>query len=835
MASFSPNTPHLKLTSTSAAPPRLWGWTSLFTAHKQAKKKQSFQFKAVYTPGLSLSSPTSKKPTQRREKNENETDDISILNERIRRDFGKREATRPVMDSEEADKYIQLVKEQQQKGLQKLKGKKSGGGGAGAGAGDSGYNGAGGFSYKVDPYSLRSGDYVVHKKVGIGKFVGIKFDVQKDSTVPIEYVFIEYADGMAKLPVKQASRMLYRYNLPNETKRPRTLSKLSDTTAWERRKTKGKVAIQKMVVDLMELYLHRLKQKRPPYPKNPAIAEFAAQFPYEPTPDQKKAFLDVERDLTERETPMDRLICGDVGFGKTEVALRAIFCVVSAGKQAMVLAPTIVLAKQHFDVVSERFSKYPDIKVGLLSRFQSKAEKEEHLDMIKHGHLNIIVGTHSLLGSRVVYNNLGLLVVDEEQRFGVKQKEKIASFKISVDVLTLSATPIPRTLYLALTGFRDASLISTPPPERLPIKTHLSAFSKEKVISAIKYELDRGGQVFYVLPRIKGLEEPMDFLQQAFPGVDIAIAHGQQYSRQLEETMEKFAQGAIKILICTNIVESGLDIQNANTIIVQDVQQFGLAQLYQLRGRVGRADKEAHAYLFYPDKSLLSDQALERLAALEECRELGQGFQLAEKDMGIRGFGTIFGEQQTGDVGNVGVDLFFEMLFESLSKVDEHCVISVPYKSVQIDININPRLPSEYINHLENPMEMVNEAEKAAEQDIWCLMQFTESLRRQYGKEPYSMEILLKKLYVRRMAADIGITKIYASGKMVGMKTNMNKKVFKMMIDSMTSEVHRNSLTFEGDQIKAELLLELPREQLLNWIFQCLVELYASLPALIKY
>uniref|UniRef100_A0A1U8Q0J7 ATP-dependent DNA helicase At3g02060, chloroplastic isoform X2 n=1 Tax=Nelumbo nucifera TaxID=4432 RepID=A0A1U8Q0J7_NELNU len=734
-----------------------------------------------------------------------ETDAISVLNERIRRDYGKREASRTTMDSEEAEKYIQLVKEQQQRGMQKLKGDREGKGE--------------GFGYKVDPYTLHSGDYVVHKKVGIGRFVGIKYDVPRDSTEPIEYVFIEYADGMAKLPVKQAARMLYRYNLPNETKKPRTLSKLSDTSAWERRRIKGKIAIQKMVVDLMELYLHRLKQRRPPYPKCSAMNEFTAEFAYEPTPDQQQAFIDVEKDLTERETPMDRLICGDVGFGKTEVALRAIFCVVSAGKQAMVLAPTIVLAKQHFDVISERFSKYPNIKVGLLSRFQTKSEKEEHLSMIKDGHLDIVVGTHALLGSRVVYNNLGLLVVDEEQRFGVKQKEKIASFKTSVDVLTLSATPIPRTLYLALTGFRDASLISTPPPERVPIKTHLSAYSKAKVLSAIKFELDRGGKVFYVLPRIKGLEEVKEFLSLSFSNVEIAIAHGKQYSKQLEETMEKFAQGDIKILICTNIVESGLDIQNANTIIIQDVHQFGLAQLYQLRGRVGRADKEAYAHLFYPDKSLLSDQTLERLSALEECRDLGQGFQLAERDMGIRGFGNIFGEQQTGDIGNV----------------EEHRLVSVPYHSVQLDINISPHLPSEYINHLDNPMEIINEAEKAAEEGVWSLMQFTENLRRQYGKEPCSMEILLKKLYVRRMAADLGITKIYASGKMVGMETNMNKKVFKLMTESMASDVHRNSLVFEDNQVKAELLLELPREQLLNWIFQCLAELHASLPALVKY
>ncbi|XP_042469798.1 ATP-dependent DNA helicase At3g02060, chloroplastic-like isoform X1 [Zingiber officinale] len=758
------------------------------------------------------------------ERPETEPDDITALNQRIRREHKHREGPKngSTMDSFEVDKYIRVVKEQQQRGLQKLKGDK--------------LSNAGGFGYQVDPYTLNPGDYVVHKKVGIGKFVAIKFDAPKDSSSgPIEYVFIEYADGMAKLPVKQASRLLYRYNLPNETRKPRALSKLSDPTTWQRRRTKGKIAVQKMVVDLMELYLHRLKQKRLSYPKSPSAGNFAAQFPYEPTPDQKQAFIDVERDLTERGTPMDRLICGDVGFGKTEVAMRAIFCVVSAGKQAMVLTPTIVLAKQHFVVISQRFSQYPHIKIGLLSRFQTKSEKEEYLSLIKSGHLDIIVGTHALLGNRVAYNNLGLLVVDEEQRFGVKQKEKIASFKTAVDVLTLSATPIPRTLYLALTGFRDASLISTPPPERVRIKTQLSSFSKEKILSAIKFELDRGGQVFYVLPRIKGLEEVRDFLEDSFPCATIAIAHGKQNSKHLEYTMEKFCLGEIQILICTNIVESGLDIQNANTIIVQDVHKFGLAQIYQLRGRVGRSDKEAYAYLFFPDKSLLSDQAAERLAAIEDFGDLGKGFYLAERDMGIRGFGNIFGEQQTGDIGNVGIDLFFEMLFESLSEVDKNRLLPVPYSSVQLDINLTPHLSSDYINYLDNPVELIKEAERAAANDIWRLMQFTEQLRRQYGKEPHSMEILLKKLYVRRMAADLGIKRIYTSGKTVVMITNMSKKVFRLMTESMTSDVYRNSLSFTHNEIKAELLLDLPKEQLLNWIFQCLAELYAVLPAFVKY
>ncbi|GJR17368.1 transcription-repair-coupling factor [Tanacetum coccineum] len=531
--------------------------------------------------------------------------------------------------------------------------------------------------------------------------------IPEGSSVPIDYVYIQYADGVAKLPVKQASKFLYRYNLPNESSAPRGLGRLKDTSVWEKRKVKGKVAIQKYgLLNLLDgVYLNRLRLRRPPYPKNPAMAEFAAQFPYKPTPDQLQAFIDVDKDLTERETPMDRLICGDVGFGKTEVAQRALFCVVSSGKQAMVLAPTIVLARQHFGVISERFSRYPNIRVGLMSRFQTRTEREEYFHLIQNGELDIIIGTHSLLGSRVTYDKLGLLIVDEEQRFGVKQKEMIASFKTSVDVLTLSATPIPRTLYLALTGF--------PPPQEVPIKNP---------------SLELVG---------KGLEQVMAFLEKTFPDVEIALAHGQK-----------------------------------------------------------------------------------RLTALEECGDLGQGLQLAERDMTIRGFGNIFGVQQTGDVGNVGIDLFFEMLFESLSMVDVHRTRPVPYKSVKLELDINPRLSSEYINYLDNPIEVVKDAEKAATKDMWSLVQFTVDLRRQYGKEPYAMEVLLKKLCVKRMAADIGISKIYISGKTVIMTTNMSEQVFKMIRDAMLSDIHRNMLEFLGDEIKAELLIDLPKDQLLSWIFQ---------------
>ncbi|KAI4996086.1 hypothetical protein ZWY2020_041184 [Hordeum vulgare] len=767
-------------------------------------------------------------------------DDISQLNNRLRalvRRRGVSSAASSPMDPAQAEAYLHMIREQQRLGLRQLRRdaaepeyerdvgsngedeEEGGGRRKGMAAGSS-------LGHRVDPRELEPGEYVVHKKVGVGKFVCISGEDGED------YVFIQYADAMAKLAVDQAARMLYRYNLPHEKKRPRNLSKLNDPSAWEKRRLKGKLAVQKMVVNLMELYLQRMRQRRPPYRKPEAMDQFASEFPYEPTPDQNQAFIDIENDLTERETPMDRLICGDVGFGKTEVAMRAIFIVVSTGYQAMVLAPTVILANQHFDVMSERFSNYPDIKVAIFSGAQSKDEKDELITKITNGHLQIIVGTHALLTERMAYNNLGLLVVDEEQKFGVQQKEKIASLKASIDVLTLSATPIPRTLYLALTGFRDASLMSTPPPERVAVKTYVSAFSRESALSAIKLELKRGGQVFYVVPRIKAIDDVLQFLKDSLPDVPMAIAHGKKVSKNIQLAMEKFSCGEIKILVCTHIIESGIDIPNANTMIVQYAELFGLAQLYQLRGRVGRSGREGFTHLFYTDKSLLSRIAMDRLGAIEEHSDLGQGFHVAEKDMGIRGFGSMFGEQQSGDVANVGVDLFFDMLFDSLSKVDQFRLKPIPYKDVQLDINISPHLSSEYISYLENPVELLNEAAKAAEQDIWNLMQFTEGLRRQYGKEPRDMELLLKKLYVRRMAADLGISRIYPSGKMIIMKTNMNRKVYRLMEETMACETHRNSLSFTGKEIKAELLVNLPDTLLLNWLFHCLADCYAIMPAL---
>ncbi|KAG0586932.1 hypothetical protein KC19_2G128500 [Ceratodon purpureus] len=732
------------------------------------------------------------------------------------------------MDGEAARKMKERLQEQRRQGMQAISNTMKQRGQGVGGEGET-------FSYAVDPDTLSVGEYVVHKRVGVGCFIGIKYEVPPGKEKPVKYIYLKYSDGVAKLRAKQANRLLYRYFSPGEVGRAPTLSKLNDTALWEKRMSKGKVAIQKLVVNMMELYIHRLKQTRPVYPRNKKLmASFASRFPYTETVDQKQAILDVERDLTERETPMDRLICGDVGFGKTEVALRALFLAAAAGKQVMVLAPTTVLAKQHYDVIRERFAGY-DMKVALLSRFQKDNEKKEVIAGISDGSLNIVVGTHSLLGSQIRYHNLGLLVVDEEQRFGVRQKERITSMKTSVDVLTLSATPIPRTLYLALSGFRDASLITTPPAERRPIVTHLHQFNPETVKKAIDFELKRGGQVFYVVPRVKGMEDTKAVLESYFPDVGIGLAHGQQSAAALEDSMEQFSEGKCLILLCTSIVESGLDIRRVNTIIIEDVQLFGLAQLYQLRGRVGRADREAHAYMFHPSKEHLSDDALERLVALEDCCGLGQGFQLAERDMAIRGIGSVFGEKQSGDVAKIGVDLYLEMLFDGLSKVDLQKLPEVTFQEVQLDLAVSTHIPGDYVTSATLRDKVLQDAEKAANDSMNALMNFTNRLRNEYGPEPPTVEMLLKTLYVKRLAADLGIHRIRTRGKTVVMETNMEPEAYEMLSVAITSTSVQDSLAYEPGKIEMKGLIGLPVERQLERVFGCLAEMRNGLPSFVKY
>ncbi len=550
-------------------------------------------------------------------------------------------------------------------------------------------------SKQVDPNKLSPGDYVVHRQHGVGKFIKLeRLTIDRETR---EYLLIQYADGTLRVAADQLGALSRFRTVADKVPE---LNKLTGQT-WEKTKTKVRKAVKKLAVDLLNLYAKRAQQTGYAFPPDmPWQQELEDSFPYQPTPDQLKATQDVKRDM-EGDRPMDRLVCGDVGFGKTEVALRAIFKAVTAGKQVALLAPTTILTQQHYHTLSERFSPYP-IEVGLLNRFRTETERREIHKRLATGELDVIVGTQAVLSKAIKFRDLGLLVVDEEQRFGVKQKEAIKALKTEVDVLTLTATPIPRTLYMSLSGIREMSLIATPPPSRRPIQTHLAPYNPEVVRSAIRQELDRGGQVFYVVPRIEGIDELAAQLQEMVPSARIAIAHGQMEASELESIMLTFSAADFDILVCTTIIESGLDIPRVNTILIEDAQRFGLGQLYQLRGRVGRAGIQAHAWLFYPKQNKLSDAARQRLRAIQEFAQLGSGYQLAVRDMEIRGSGDVLGTEQSGQMEAIGFDLYAEMLEEAIREIKGQEIPKV--EDAQIDLTLTAFIPADYIADLDQKM-----------------------------------------------------------------------------------------------------------------------------------
>ena len=534
----------------------------------------------------------------------------------------------------------------------------------------------------IDPFKLVAGEYVVHRKYGIGKFLGMRSinhedgETGRNEGIRKVFLFIQFADDTAKIEPKKASMQLYRYASPGAQVKPPRLSKLYDKLgSWEAKEAQMQKQIRDLVVHQMCVYLQRLQCVRAPYkvPEPNEEAKFAEGFRFELTPDQKIAIEDINEDMT-RDTPMDRIIVGDVGFGKTEIAFRAMSRACFSGKNSFILAPTTVLAKQHAANVAARF-RHLGVEVNLLTRHVKAKEQKEILEsFIKRdsGKPQIIVGTHGLLNLPTeIYDDLDLLIIDEEQRFGVRHKDQISALKATVDVLTLSATPIPRTLHMAVSGFRDASLVQTPPPERRPIRTNLLPMDEDKIREAIEYEINRGGQIYYIVPRIMMMGESRKRLFGILPNLRVIEAHGQMDGDTLDAVMDEFSNGEADVLLCTTIVESGLDIPNCNTIIIEEVQSFGLASLYQLRGRVGRADRQAHAWMFYgQDPESLNEKAKERLLALEESCGLGEGFKLAERDMSIRGVGTLFGEKQSGEVDSVGADLYLELLYSQLQRVE---------------------------------------------------------------------------------------------------------------------------------------------------------------------
>ncbi len=515
---------------------------------------------------------------------------------------------------------------------------------------------------------VKPGDYVVHIEHGIGRYEGL-VKLELDG-VPREYLRIAYAHGdRLYVPVHQADR-LSRYVGPGEGNRPPVVTRLG-TADWQLTKARARRAVEEMAEELLALYAERMVVEGHAFsPDGPWQEELEASFPYPETPDQLRTIQEVKRDM-EAPRPMDRIVIGDVGYGKTEVAIRAAFKAVMDGKQVAVLVPTTVLAQQHYRTFSQRLARFP-VAVEMLSRFRTPAQQRRILQGLAQGTVDIVIGTHRLLSPDVAFKDLGLLIVDEEQRFGVAHKERLKQLRTQVDVLTLSATPIPRTLHMSLSGVRDMSTITTPPQERQPVRTILSEYDEVLIRQAIQRELDRGGQVFFVHNRVQGLEMLAKRIQRLVPEARVAVAHGQMAERELERVMLAFAEGEIDVLVCTTIVENGLDIRRANTMIVNRADHFGLAQLYQLRGRVGRGAVRGYCYLLYERHKSLSFDARRRLEALLESSEtLGAGFRIAMRDLEIRGAGELLGTRQHGQIAAVGFDLYTRLLAQAVNELRE--------------------------------------------------------------------------------------------------------------------------------------------------------------------
>lgn len=597
---------------------------------------------------------------------------------------------------------------------------------------------------------LKIGDYVVHVKQGIGQFVGTqRITVDKQQR---EYLTIQYSgDDRLYVPVDQIN-LLSRYRGAGDAA-PR-LSRMGGAE-WESTKRRVKRSVKQVAEDLVNLYAMRAKQEGFACAADtPWQYEMEEAFPFEETPDQWQAIVDTKRDQ-EAPKPMDRLICGDVGFGKTEVAIRAIFKTIMSGKQAAILVPTTILAQQHFNTMTERFAAYP-IRVGLLSRFRTAREQKEVVQRLSTGECDVVVGTHRLLQKDIAFRDLGLVVIDEEQRFGVAHKEKLKQIRVMVDVLTMSATPIPRTLHMALSGARDMSLINTPPINRTPVKTYIGEYKPALVRTAILHEMERGGQVYFVHNRVENIESIAAELKALVPEARIVIGHGQMQERDLENVMLDFAAQQMDILVCTAIIESGLDIPNVNTIILDEADKLGLAQLYQLRGRVGRSDTQAYAYCFYRPGRVLSESAQSRLKAIREFTSLGSGYQIALRDMEIRGVGNILGAEQHGHMVAVGFDLYCKLLEESVAELKGEAV--APDADTQVDINVTAFIPETYIADGEQKLiEYKRLADVKSERDLLVL---TEEWRDRFGPLPVEAQQLVAVVRLRLLASRAGVSAI---------------------------------------------------------------------------
>ena len=597
---------------------------------------------------------------------------------------------------------------------------------------------------------LKVGDYIVHRTNGIGQFVGIN-TINTDG-ITKDYIKIRYKDdGILYVPTSNLDNIKKYIGSGDGVPR---LNKLGSKD-WSKAKAKVRSNLQEIAKDLIELYAKREKTKGFMFSKDTEWQkEFEEKFPYVETNDQLRSIEEMKKDM-ESEKPMDRLLCGDVGYGKTEIAIRGAFKACMDQKQVAYLAPTTILSSQQYETFKERMKDYP-IRVELLNRFVSSAKQKEIIEGLKLGEVDIVIGTHKLLNDKIEYKNLGLLIIDEEHRFGVKHKEKIKKLKNNIDVLTMTATPIPRTLHMSIVGIRDMSCLYEPPQNRRPVQTYVLEYDEEVVREAIIKELEREGQVFYLYNNVENIDKKTDEISKLVPQARIAYAHGQMSGNEIEDIMEKFIEKQIDVLVCTTILESGIDIPNANTIIVENADRLGLAQLYQIRGRVGRSDKQAYAYITYKRDKMINEVAEKRLKAIKEFTEFGSGFKIAMRDLEIRGAGSMLGEIQHGHIDEVGYDTYCKILDEVVKEQKGIKVEEEP--EITIDINISSFIPDSYIENADQKMESYrNIALCRTEED---LKNIAEDLTDRYGKLPEEVINLINIAKIKEMCKNSGIIKV---------------------------------------------------------------------------
>lgn len=626
---------------------------------------------------------------------------------------------------------------------------------------------------------FQPGELVVHVDHGIARFLGMKLIDSEDPEgghvqIQREYLELEYAEGdRLFVPVESLDRV-QKYLGGTDEHPP--LHRLG-TGDWERARSRVKKNVQDVAEDLLRLYSQ--KEARPGFAFSPDVpwqAELEMSFPYEETPDQLNALAEIKADM-ESERPMDRLLCGDVGFGKTELALRAAFKAVMSGKQVAVLAPTTVLVQQHFQVFSQRLAKYP-VTIEVLSRFRTEEEQKRTLAGVKAGAVDIVIATHRLLQPDVKFKRLGLLIIDEEQRFGVMQKERLRRLRANLDVLSLSATPIPRTMHMAVVGIRDMSVIQTPPEDRQPIKTYVTADDDELVQEVVGREIQRGGQVFYVHNRVRSIEKAAERVRRLVKGARVAVGHGQMEEEQLARVMIEFAEGRHDVLVCSTIIESGLDIPNVNTMVVERADQFGLSQLYQLRGRVGRSGKRAYTYFLYDPKRSLTEAADKRLDVMSGLHELGQGFKIALRDLEIRGAGNLLGTEQHGAIAAVGFEMYLQMLQAAVAKLRSGAVESevsdvLTTPDINIDLPLDHFVPRSFIR--DERLRLGAYRDLAAAETEAELEGALRSLRDRYGPAPAQLGNLVYSLRVKIKGQKLGLRSVASDGQTIVIRVDPDR------------------------------------------------------------